>query len=198
MGELAPIGPNAVHVVVDMQRVFAEPGGWHVAGIAAIVPNVLALVKALPDRTLFTRFVTPARPDDALGRWRHYYEHWVEFTGAAIEPGKLDLIRELAPYASPSVTIDKLTYSAFDTPQFASRLEALHADTLIYSGVETDVCVLATLLPAVDRGFRVVAVEDAMASSSPPGHDATLRQVLTRLPLQVDIASTASVIEALD
>ena len=198
MGELAPIGPNAVHVAIDMQRVFAEPGGWQVPGIPAILPNTLALSKAMPGRTLFTRFVTPARPDHAPGRWRLYYERWAEFTGETLGPERLDLVEELSAMANPTDIIDKLTYSAFEAPEFASRLETLRADTLIFSGVETDVCVLATLMSAVDRGFRVVAVEDAMASSSPAGHDATLRQVLTRLPLQVDIASTATVIGALD
>jgi len=197
MAAPASIGPNAVHVVIDMQRVFAEPGHWHVPNIPAILPNIVALAKAMPGRTLFTRFVVPERPGDASGQWRRYYEHWSEFTGAALEAGKLDLVKDLAVLAGPAVIIDKLTYSAFEAPMFAARLEALQADTLIFSGVETDVCVLATLLTAVDLGFRVVAVEDAMTSSSQPGHEATLRHVLARLPLQVEIAATASVIEAL-
>lgn len=197
MAALASIGAQAVHVAIDMQRVFAEPGRWRVPAIPAIVPNILALAKATPGRTLFTRFIVPERPRDAPGRWQLYYEHWSEFTGAALEPGKLDLIDNLAGLADPAAIVDKLTYSAFEAPEFAARLQALQADTLVFSGVETDVCVLATLLSAVDRGFRVVAVEDAMASSSDAGRQATLRHVLPRFSLQVEVASTAAVLAAL-
>ena len=37
---LAPIGADAVHVVVDMQRLFAEDTGWRVPTIEAILPNI--------------------------------------------------------------------------------------------------------------------------------------------------------------
>jgi nicotinamidase-related amidase len=197
MAALAGMGARSMHIAIDMQRVFAEPGRWQVTGIPAIVPHIRALAKAMPGRTLFTRFIVPERPRDAPGQWQRYYEHWSEFTGAALGPGKLDLVDGLAVLADPAAIIDKPTYSAFEAPVFAARLKALQADALIFSGVETDVCVLATLLTAVDRGFRVVAVDDAMASSSQPGHDATLRHVLTRFPLQVEIASTSAVIAAL-
>ncbi|MGY4466887.1 nicotinamidase-related amidase [Bradyrhizobium sp. LB9.1b] len=40
------------------------------------------------------------------------------------------------------------------------------------TGAETDVCVLSTVLGAVDLGFRVVIVKDALCSSSDVGHDA--------------------------
>ena len=39
------------------------------------------------------------------------------------------------------------------------------------SGSETDVCVLATVLDAVDIGYRVIVVRDAICSSSDEGHD---------------------------
>ena len=40
------------------------------------------------------------------------------------------------------------------------------------TGAETDVCVLATVLGAVDYGYRVVLVTDAVCSHSDTGHDA--------------------------
>jgi nicotinamidase-related amidase len=40
------------------------------------------------------------------------------------------------------------------------------AETLIISGGETDVCVLSTVLSAVDLGYRIILVEGALCSSS--------------------------------
>ncbi|GAB9139429.1 hypothetical protein BDS110ZK25_27740 [Bradyrhizobium diazoefficiens] len=45
---------------------------------------------------------------------------------------------------------------------------------------ETDVCALSTVLSAVDLGFRVVIVEDALCSSSDVGHDAGGSRVMIR------------------
>ena len=43
-------------------------------------------------------------------------------------------------------------------------LDGSEVDTLVVTGGETDICVLATVLGAVDRGFRVVLVSDAICS----------------------------------
>jgi nicotinamidase-related amidase len=194
---LRDLGPDAVHVAVDVQRLFAEPTSWHVPDIPEIVPNIAAIARAMPGRTLFTRFVVPRRAEDATGQWRRYYEHWSEFTGAVLPPDRLDLVEDLAAIAPPDSVFDKLTYSAFEAPAFVERLQVLGADTLLLTGVETDVCVLGTLLAAVDRGYPVIAVADGMASSSVNGHAATLDHVLPRFDRQVEIATTAAVLAAL-
>ena len=50
-------------------------------------------------------------------------------------------------------------------------MRELEADALIVSGSETDVCVLATVLDAVDIGYRVIVVRDAVCNSSDEGHN---------------------------
>jgi hypothetical protein len=55
--------------------------------------------------------------------------------------------------------------------QLIEHLRQREADALIVSGSETDVCVLATVLDAVDIGYRVIVVRDAVCSSSDEGHD---------------------------
>ncbi len=188
---------SAVHMAVDMQRVFAEPTSWHMPGFDAIVPNVAALVRAMPGRTFFTRFVVPHTAEHARGHWKMYYRRWHEFTGAVMAPELVEIVPALVPYATAGTLIDKLTYSAFEAPDCEARLAALGADTIVFTGVETDVCVLASLMSAVDRGYRVIAVADAMGSSSVEGHRATLTQVLTRLPDQVEIVETEEALAAL-
>lgn len=191
-----PLGPRTVHVAVDLQRIFAEETAWQCTAIPAIVPNVLRLAHARPGRTVWTRFVVPHHADDAPGVWRDYYRHWEQFTGQTMDPGLIDLVSDLMSLADPDYVVDKPTYSAFEVPAFAAMLERLGADTLVFTGVETDVCVLGTLLTAVDRGYRVVAVSDALASSSEAGHRATLDAVLPRFDRQVEIATTDDVLNA--
>ena len=35
---LAPLSAHTKHIVIDLQNLFAEPHGWHVPGIADILP----------------------------------------------------------------------------------------------------------------------------------------------------------------
>jgi hypothetical protein len=45
----------------------------------------------------------------------------------------------------------------------------------------------ASALDAVDRGFRVILVENALCSSSDPGHDALMTLYRTRFSEQIEI-----------
>ena len=92
--------------------------------------------------------------------------------------------------------IEKSGFSAFSAPSFAAHLAGLGASTLVLSGVETDVCVLATALEAVDRGFRVIVASDAVTSSSPAGHRAALDHILPRFEFMLELATSAEIIAA--
>lgn len=67
--------------------------------------------------------------------------------------------------------------------------------TLIVTGVETDVCVLASVLGAVDRGFRTIIAADAVCSSADETHDAMLAFYSTRFSEQIELAETAEILE---
>ncbi|HEY0123185.1 MAG TPA: isochorismatase family protein, partial [Rhizobium sp.] len=69
-------------------------------------------------------------------------------------------------------------------------------DTLIFSGVETEVCVLASLFDAIDAGHHVIVASDAVGSSAPLSHAATVEHVLPRMPEQVTFLTTAELIAA--
>jgi nicotinamidase-related amidase len=84
--------------------------------------------------------------------------------------------------------LDKRVYSAFAEPALLSYLRERRADTLLITGAETDVCVLAAVLGAVDLGYRVVIASDAICSSSDATHDALLTLYQNRFSEQIEIA----------
>lgn len=188
---------STVHLAIDMQRLFAEPTDWHTPAAHSILPNVMQLAQAMPDRSFFAAFMVPGTAAAAMGSWQSYYQRWSNMTGERLPPDMLDLMAPLAQVATDATLLRKTTYSVFGMPDLPARLVELGADTLVFSGLETDVCVLASIFDAVDLGFRVIAPVDAMASSSQAGHDAVIRHVLPRLPEQIELVSTASVLEAL-
>lgn len=191
-----PLGRHMVHVVVDMQRLFAEPGEWHTAELAGITGTVARIAAERPERTLFSRFVTPRNSDDANGQWKHYYRRWHSVTGSQLAPGMLDLIPELSRIATKDAVIDKLGHSCFDSPAMQPALQRLGATGLIVTGVETDVCVLATVLDAIDLGLRVIIVEDGVASSSPEGHSAAMNAIYPRYDQQIEVLTADDLLRA--
>jgi nicotinamidase-related amidase len=179
-----------------MQRLFSEDGPWPTPWMKRVLPQVARLTQRFPQRTVFTRFITPLRPEDMPGTWRVYYERWRQATREHLHPALLELMPSLAAFVPPATVIDKPVYSAFAGHRLRDHLLARHADTLIVSGAETDVCVLATILGAVDHGYRVIVVKDAVCSSSDKGHDSLLQLFEQRFSLQLETADTEEILSA--
>jgi nicotinamidase-related amidase len=189
-----PLTEKTVHLCVDMQRIFSPEGPWATPWMEKVLPIVTEIAQRFPERTVFTRFITPQRAEDMPGMWRRYYERWAETTRERLDPGLLELVPPLARLVPPAVTIDKTRYSGFvEAPLFA-HLRERGADALIVTGSETDVCVLATVLGAVDLGYRVILVRDAVCSSSDDGHDAMLQVYHRRYSEQIETADAETIL----
>jgi nicotinamidase-related amidase len=186
---------NAMHLCVDMQRIFARGGLWETPWMERVLPTIADIVARCPERTVFTRFVTPASPEEAPGQWQAYFRRWKAATQAKLDPAELDLVEELARHVPPAAVVDKPAYSAFYRSALPNFLLERGVHTVIVSGAETDVCVLSTVLDAVNIGFRVVIVEDALCSSSDAGHDALMTMYRLRFSEQIDLVSAAELSE---
>src|SRR4051795_9338758 len=189
-----PLTPRTVHLCVDMQRVFSAEGIWATPWMDRVLPVVTELAGRYPERTVFTRFITPNRRDDMPGMWQRYYTRWKESTRERLDPALLELLPPLAKLCPPATVINKTRYSAFAEPELSAHLQAREADGLIVSGSETDVCVLATVLGAVDLGYRVILVRDAVCSSSDEGHDALMQIYHRRYTEQIEVTDASTIV----
>ncbi len=187
---------RTLHICIDMQRIFLEPGPWYgEAGLGVIEP-ISRLVNHAPERSLFTRFITAETAAEANGCWQRYYRHWHAVTQAEAGPEVLDLHADVLSLAAPENVYDKLAHDAFDSAAFRARMEREAPEALILSGIETDVCVLATAMSAVDLGYRVIIATDAVASSDPASHAATLNHIYPRFDQQIELASVDAIVES--
>jgi nicotinamidase-related amidase len=189
-----PIGRNAIHLCVDMQRIFADKTEWHTPWLRKVLPEVVRLCEPHPERTIFTRFIPAGHPGEGIGTWKRYYERWASMTieRAGAEP--IELVPELSRFAPPAEVYDKSVYSPWHG-DLDLRLRHRGVDTLIVSGGETEVCVLATVLGAVDLGYRVVIATDALCSTSDETHDAAIDVYHRRYGMQVEPAETAMILD---
>src|SRR5579885_2348909 len=123
MGNLKPpVGPDAVHLCLDMQRLFGPSAPWATPWMTRVMPTVVALAERAPARNVFTRFIPPPTPDQAHVIWRPYFEKWSPITRNNIDPGLLELMPELAKFVPPARMLDKPVYSAFATGQLHREL----------------------------------------------------------------------------
>ena len=159
-----------------------------------MLPTVARIAERCPERTLFTRFITPETPEAAFGRWRSYYRKWRETTRDRLDLRLLQLMPPLAALVPPARVFDKPVYSAFAGHRLHQHLQERGIDTLVVTGAETDVCVLATVIGAVDHGYRVVLVTDAVCSSSDEGHDALLNLYRERYSLQIETCDSEAIL----
>ena len=178
------------HLCVDMQRMFAEDTPWHVPWMSAISPQVVEVAGSHPELTIFTRFITPANPLEAPGMWRPYYEKWRVMTRESLATALLDVVPELARFAPPAIVFDKATYSPWVSGRLHAHLNKAHVDTVVITGGETDVCVLATALGGIDLGYRVIVLRDAVCSGADETYEASLKVLGDRFSVQLELMAT--------
>lgn len=190
-----PLGADTAHLCIDMQNLVVRPESpWRATWAERVLPAILGIVEHVPDSTVFTRFIPPAVAEDMPGAWQRYYRHWEELTRSQVNPDLLNLVAPLQAFVPPAVVLDKPVYSSFSGHRLRELLAGRQISTLVISGAETDVCVLATALGAVDLGFRVVLAIDAICSSSDQTHDALVQFYRSRLAIQVELASAEEVV----
>jgi nicotinamidase-related amidase len=179
---------NAVHLCIDMQRLFAPGTDWGLPWMPRVMPQIVALCELSPEHTIFTRFIPARRPGEGQGKWKGYYTRWASMTLEAIGGEAVELMPELSRFVPPARTIDKPIYSPWIGSDLQRHLRSDGCETVVISGGETDMCVLATVLGAADLGYRTIFVRDAVCSASDEAHDAMLALFSKRYKQHVEVA----------
>ncbi|ROQ38324.1 nicotinamidase-related amidase [Frondihabitans sp. PhB188] len=179
-GEVAPW-----LVVVDMQRIFGQPGSdWFTPDFASASTGAARLREAFGSRVALTRFVAPETP---AGAWVPYYEDWP----FALVPDS-DPLYELMPDfpVRDATVIIRSTFGKWDAETAAALGDTTE---IVLCGVSTDCCVLSTALAAADSGVRVRIAADACAGATETDHRRALEVMALYAPL-IEITTVAEVL----
>jgi nicotinamidase-related amidase len=172
-------------MIIDMQRIFAEPSSeWVTPGYAAASAGIQRLLGAFESRVCLTRFLPPDQP---TGAWTTYYEKWP----FALDPVNAPLYELSEEFVSiPATIIDRTTFGKWD----AEAGRALgNPDAIVLAGVTTDCCVLSTALAAADAGVHVTVAADACVGVTDADHRRALDAMALYSPM-IDIAEVDNIL----
>ncbi len=190
-----PLGSGTLHLCVDMQRVFGPGHPWAMPWLERVTPTIERLCERHADRTVFTRFIPATRPGEGRGTWARYYRRWADITLERLDSEAVRVIPALERFSPPARVLDKHVYSPWTEGQLDAMLSSSNIDTLVITGGETDVCVLASALGGIDRGYRVILVGDALCSFVDETHDALMELYLTRFSEQLEVTTAEELLE---
>ena len=102
-------------------------------------------------------------------------------------------VPEIASLLPSGEVMDKTAFSCFGSDRFCSAVRALpgNRNTLVVCGMETHICVLQTVLGALDQGYLVHVASDAVGSRAEWNWQVGLRRMEAAGAL---ISSTETVI----
>ena len=75
-----PLGEGAVHLCVDMQRLFLPGTDWGLDWLPCVLTRVVAPCEPAPEAMDFTRFVPARHPGEGHGVWAGYWTRWASMT----------------------------------------------------------------------------------------------------------------------
>ncbi len=153
-------------IVVDMINDFVT-GKIGSLRAQKIVPNIAALLKKARKQGITVIYLRDAHMvnDKELGIWG---QHAMKDT-----PGS-EIIPELKPEKN-DIIIEKKWYSGFVDTELPAILKKMGADTLIFVGVSTDICVQNNVGHAYFSGYRTIVPQDCTASIDEAAHEQALK-----------------------
>jgi maleamate amidohydrolase len=101
----------------------------------------------------------------------------------------------IAPLPDEPV-LNKLFASAFFGTPLSSLLTAAGCDSVIVTGASTSGCVRATVVDALQHGFRPVVPREAVGDRNPTAHDANLYDIDTKYGDVVSLDEVVAHLEA--
>lgn len=186
---------NTAVIVVDVQNDYCHPKGAiaktgiDVSAAGKMIPELRALLESAREHNVPVIFLQ-TNHEKATDS-----EVWVSRFKDGINPichtGSWGAeFFEISPLES-DIVVKKHRYSGFIHTRLETVLQTLKIETLIMTGVSTNLCVESTARDGFMRDYHIVLMKDACAAFSQEEHDMTVKTVNTYFGMA---ASTKDVI----
>lgn len=198
-------------VMIDWQLDFTAPNGFGASlgnnceNLREALPNALKILQAGREaKCAIVHTLEAHKPDlsDCPPAKRRRCNKIGEIVDKSMgrvlicdEPG--NAIEPLVAPLEGELIVHKPGKGAFYGTDLERLLKTNSIETLIFTGVTTEVCVQTSMREANDRGFECLLVDDATASYFPDFKEATLNMITSQHGIVGWRATTEDVVEAL-
>ena len=154
-------------------------------GAEAMLPRAVRMARAIAalKRRTTAAGIPTIYVNDNFGRWRSDFRRIVAHClddGVRGEP----VVKLVVPDDDDYFVL-KPKHSGFYNTTLDLLLEHLQAETLIITGMATDVCVLFTAADAYIRDLRIIVPSDCVTALTPAAHRAALQQMKRALKARI-------------
>ncbi|MBC8157266.1 cysteine hydrolase [Armatimonadetes bacterium] len=192
-------------LIVDMQNGFVSKGGSYdlmginVSRYAEVVPTLKRLIdycKSVKIPIFYSQAVREESGIDLLTRSHRILpksrEERIKKRPICIRGSwDAEIVDELKPSADDHVVI-KRRDSVFQDTEFEVWLHSLGIDSIIFSGIDTSICVESSLRDAFNHGYDIVMISDATASNNLDHYNSTLDNIRNYYGLVMNLGELTS------
>jgi ureidoacrylate peracid hydrolase len=181
---------NPALVVVDVQNGFVSKGGSYdqlgmdVSRYQQVIPHISELInicRSINMPIFYTQAVREKSGIDLLTNTHRILpksreERIRTKPICVINTWDADIVDEIKPSPVDHIVV-KRRDSAFQDTEIGVWLKSVGVDTLVFCGIDTSICVEASLRDAFNNGYDVILISDATASGNIKHFESTLEVV---------------------
>lgn len=156
-----------------------------------IIPRIASLADSFRDAGLPVVFATIAAPEGFVGfRVNCVLAALIKRGGKLVTGTLAAAVHDDLPVQSGDVVNERMHgMAAFTGTELDAILRGLDVDTVVLTGVSTNVALPGTATEAVGLGYEVILVEDCTAGATPESHEFQLTEHLRLLATVTDSAA---------
>jgi len=181
---------NPAVIVIDVQNGFVSKGGsydmlgMNVPNYQKVIPKISQLITLCRSAGVPIFYTQAVRERSGIDLLTHTHKMLPKSREERIQKQPIcvrgtwdaDIVDEIKPTADDHIVI-KRRDSAFQDTEIGVWLKSLGVDTLIFCGIDTSICVEASLRDAFNNGYDVVLISDATASGNTKHFESTMEIV---------------------
>ena len=190
----AGFGQRPALVVVDVNVGFTDPASPLVCDLEEVVVAIQQLLGETRKAGFPVVFTTVSYSEGDKVAARAFIDKIPALLTLEAGSRWVEIDPRIAPLPGEPV-LNKLFASAFFGTPLAALLTAAGCDSVIVTGASTSGCVRATVVDALQHGFRPLVPREAVGDRNPDAHAANLYDMDTKY---ADVVSLAEALEHLE
>ena len=172
----AGLGDRPALLVVDMNVAFTDPRSPLACDLDDVVGAIARLLDEARRAQIPVVYTTVAYDEGGKQAAAAFIDKVPALLTLEAGTGWVEIDPRIAPRPGEPV-LTKLFASAFFGTTLGSLLVAVGCDTVVVTGASTSGCVRATVVDALQHGYRPLVPREAVGDRNAPAHEASLYDV---------------------